>query len=113
MADRDLSDANLGGVRDADTVWEDERAPAWRRRRLAFRLLGALLLSLTIAAFIILMITNSGWVLLATILLAGSTIMTLMRSGTYTGRLERPKRNAEQRARMAAACARRAAQGEK
>lgn len=94
-------------------MWEDERAPSWRRRRLAFRLLGALLLSLTIAAFIILMITSSGWVLLATIVLACSTTMTFMRSGTYAGRLERPMRNAEQRARKAAARARRAAQDEK
>lgn len=56
-------------------MWEDERAPSWRRRKLAHRLLGSVLLSLTIAAFVVLLITSSGLVLLATILLAGGTVM--------------------------------------
>lgn len=97
----------LGAGWDHTGMWEDERAPMWRRRMLAWRLLGFALLGLSVAAVAVVFIANNGWAFLAWVVLTAGCVAAFTQSGTYSGRLGRPRSKAEERARKAQARARR------
>jgi hypothetical protein len=79
-------------------MWEDERAPVWRRRARAWRGFSALLGLAALTGVVLIFLLNNGWVLAGTLVLVGTTVWASGHVGVYKGRLERPARKAAQRA---------------
>ena len=89
-------------------MWEDERAPGWRRRARALTVASVLLFAASLFCVSVVAAENSGWALLAALALGVAGGWATAVAGTYRGRLERPARKAAERAARAARAGRRA-----
>ena len=83
-------------------MWEDERAPIWRRRLLICRIVGGCFLFVTATFLVLVMLTNTWWGFAGALLSAYVTLSVFAVGATYKGRLERPARKATDRARKEA-----------
>ncbi|MGY2067828.1 hypothetical protein [Blastococcus sp. SYSU DS0619] len=83
-------------------MWEDERAPSWRRRLLICRIVGGGFLFVTATFLVLVMLTDTWWGFAGALLSAYVTLSVFAAGGTYKGRLERPARKATDRVRKEA-----------
>ena len=82
-------------------MWEDERAPGWRRRVRAWTIASVLQFAASLFCVWVVVAENSGWALLAALAFAVAGGWATAVAGTYRGRLERPARKAAERAARA------------
>lgn len=87
---------------DPAAMWEDERAPLWRRQARLWTAATLLLLAGAAAALMVLALSNEGWALLAALVLSAGAFWTQSNAGLFRGRLQRPARKAALRAAKAA-----------